>query len=183
MGTLLEIKPEQGSNVWARGRNGMFKPRAIRVFKYEAGNMIIDVASRRAGNHTPITFSLNTPDAEKLACSILGISESTYNRVKVPEGYEVAMAVWSPEDVFQKAREMGKCVTLVQANNVLIEVEDHQDCSYGITWDTLEFEIDQLDDLEHLPDCIHPVDDQCDEILCIECKQFNGGKADGNENK
>jgi hypothetical protein len=70
---IIDLKIEQGGEVWARGRNGYFKPRQVSVMKQEAGYVVIDVSSRRTGPSTPIILSLNNPDAVKLACAILGI--------------------------------------------------------------------------------------------------------------
>lgn len=169
---LKDIKVTSPEKAWARGRNGVFQPKTVTVMdNHQSGNercLSIFVESKRAGNNSPIHFRLGQYDAEQLACAILGISESTAHRVQVPEGEEIALACWCVDDVYWKAREMGRCITLEQANEVLMNIEDNQDCNYGISWYSLENEIDNL--REDLPMCIHEDDENV--FSCYECEKY-----------
>lgn len=59
----------------------------------------------------------------------------------------IAVAIWCEEDVIGRARERGKVVTKEQAQRILDTIDNKQDCSLGISWDTLDCYID--DELEN----------------------------------
>jgi len=54
---------------------------------------------------------------------------------------EYAIALWSTNDVLDKAKEMQKRITKAEANAIVEKVDRKQDCSEGINWDTIEFYI------------------------------------------
>jgi len=50
----------------------------------------------------------------------------------------VAVAIWCIEDVIGRAKERGITLTREQADGILDLVDRKQDCSLGISWDTLD---------------------------------------------
>ena len=64
-------------------------------------------------------------------------------RLKGIEGH-VAVAIWCREDVIERAKEKDIEVTPEQADDILDEMDHRQDCSYGITWDTIDCYVDEL---------------------------------------
>lgn len=70
--------------------------------------------------------------------------------VKLNENYQpdehIAVAIWCEDDVIGRARERHKVVSREQAQRILDTIDNKQDCSLGISWDTLDFYID--DELE-----------------------------------
>ena len=55
--------------------------------------------------------------------------------------YEIAI-IWNHEDVRHQAEAMGVTLTDEQVKNVLDHVERKHDANYGISWDTIEWAID-----------------------------------------
>ena len=53
----------------------------------------------------------------------------------------VAVAIWCETDVREYAKELGVELTLKQIRDILDDIDMEQDCSEGITWDTLEYYI------------------------------------------
>ena len=56
------------------------------------------------------------------------------------------VAIWSSTDVMDAAREDGKeaDITQANANDIIENIDRHQDCTIGITWDTIESGIDDF---------------------------------------
>lgn len=61
------------------------------------------------------------------------------------EGDEhVAVAIWSEQDVFERARENGLKVTREQAQEVIDQMDRHQDAEIGLTWTTIDYLLDDM---------------------------------------
>ena len=60
------------------------------------------------------------------------------------EGENVAAAIWCECDVFNRAKERGMTITREQAQEVVAKLDDKQDASLGITWDTIDCWLDEL---------------------------------------
>ena len=56
----------------------------------------------------------------------------------------VCVAVWCVEDVFQRAKERDMTITKEQAEEVLNNMDSKQDCSMGISWDTMDCYLDEI---------------------------------------
>ncbi|KKL56233.1 hypothetical protein LCGC14_2247450 [marine sediment metagenome] len=54
----------------------------------------------------------------------------------------VAVAIWNPEDVKERAKALGIKVTDEQVNDILDRLDEKQDCSLGISWDTVDCYLD-----------------------------------------
>ena len=54
----------------------------------------------------------------------------------------VAVAIWSEEDVLERAKERRIKITKKQAQTILDRIDRKQDCTIGITWDTIDCYID-----------------------------------------
>jgi len=54
----------------------------------------------------------------------------------------VAVVIWSPEDVKGRAKQLGIKVTDEQVDDILDRLDDKQDCSLGISWDTIDCYLD-----------------------------------------
>jgi len=69
--TIKDLFPtrEQGVEVFARGRNGMFTPYMVTTINYPDRTAIM-VESKRGGNSPPIMLSLARADAIELADNI-----------------------------------------------------------------------------------------------------------------
>ena len=65
------------------------------------------------------------------------------HRLKGIEGH-VAVAIWQRADVIGRAEEKGIKITDEQADDILDEIDHHQDCTIGITWVTLDYFLDEL---------------------------------------
>ena len=50
----------------------------------------------------------------------------------------VATAIWCEADVIERAKERGITLTSGQADGILDLVDRKQDCSIGISWDTID---------------------------------------------
>lgn len=169
---LKILKPDLAE---ARGRNGWFEPRNVIIWGNN-GKIMLDVASRRQGRNFPITLCLDQSDANQIACAILGVPEGIVNLVRVPEEEQVALVVWKVCHIQQQAREMGKCLTLEQCNDILISINEHQSYDDGITWDTIAGEIEDWPSNDEtppapLPACIWPDKDSVD-FPCSTCPNF-----------
>ena len=65
-------------------------------------------------------------------------------RLKWNGDKHVAVAIWGEDDVFEKAKERGIKITRKQVQEILEHVDSHQDCELGITWTTIDCELDEL---------------------------------------
>ena len=57
---------------------------------------------------------------------------------------ELAIAIWGAVDVKSRAEDMDIELTDEQVRDVLSCVENKQDATLGITWDTLDYWIEQV---------------------------------------
>lgn len=73
--SVTYITLQKADEVYARGRNGSFKPFSIDVINYDDHKSVL-VESNRKGHTPPIMLSLLNEDAEKLAAALLGIDTS-----------------------------------------------------------------------------------------------------------
>lgn len=88
------------------------------------------------------------------------VEEVIRNRFPSDKKAVVAVAIWCAEDVLQKAKEMNIECSQQQAEDVLEHIDDHQDCELGITWMTLECELEELRSIQQgktCPACKMPV--------------------------
>ena len=60
------------------------------------------------------------------------------------DGAIVCVAIWSIEDVFDLASERGMTITKEQAEAVLNYMDSKQDCSMGVSWDTMGVYLDEI---------------------------------------
>lgn len=56
---------------------------------------------------------------------------------------EIAMSLWSIDDVTTRCDEMGVKLTKKQKKKVLMELEK-ADANIGINWDSIDFEIEEI---------------------------------------
>jgi len=56
----------------------------------------------------------------------------------------VCVAIWCVADVMGRAEERGMTITKEQAEEVLNTMDHKQDCSMGISWDTMDVYLDDL---------------------------------------
>jgi len=56
----------------------------------------------------------------------------------------VAVAIWCEDDVLFRAKERGIKCSRAQAQEIIDSVDHKQDCSMGITWETLDCYLDEL---------------------------------------
>jgi hypothetical protein len=52
--------------------------------------------------------------------------------------------VWDVEDVIEHAKNTNVTLTEDEALKILKDAEHNHDCSYGITWDTFQYYIDEI---------------------------------------
>ena len=60
----------------------------------------------------------------------------------------VALHVWSREDVIDVAPRRGKSLTPDAVDEILANIERHVDSELGITWQTIQYAVDDFDDLD-----------------------------------
>jgi len=53
-------------------------------------------------------------------------------------GDHVAIAIWCEYDVLERAKEKGIKCSREQAGDILDQMDHRQDCSMGISWDTID---------------------------------------------
>jgi len=63
--------------------------------------------------------------------------------LSVPEGQQVAMALWERTDVVGRAKDRGVSLTGEQADEILEQMDRKHDCELGITWLTIDCCIDE----------------------------------------
>jgi hypothetical protein len=78
--------------------------------------------------------------------------------------------VWQADDVMGLAADRGKNISKDQAVDILHSMLDNHDACYGISWDTIDYHISDLDDME---DCIY-----CG-TRCFEGEGCDEWQADG----
>ena len=70
--------------------------------------------------------------------------QEAQERLKGIEGH-VAVAIWCRDDVQERAHELNIEISDEEADGILDDVEHHQDANYGITWDCLDYGIEEID--------------------------------------
>lgn len=58
----------------------------------------------------------------------------------------VAFAIWSLDDVLVRAEENEVKISEEQAKKILDTLNDHQDCTQGITWDSIDNALNELEE-------------------------------------
>jgi len=58
----------------------------------------------------------------------------------------LAVAIWQVDDVLVQAEERGIKVSKEQAEDILERIDRMQDATLGITWDTIDCYLDELED-------------------------------------
>jgi hypothetical protein len=56
----------------------------------------------------------------------------------------IATAIWSEEDVLERAKERNIKITRKQAQDIIDRIDQKQDATTGITWDTIDCYLDDL---------------------------------------
>ena len=56
----------------------------------------------------------------------------------------VCIAIWGVEDVLERASERDMTITKEQAETVLNKMDSKQDCSMGVSWDTMDCYLDEI---------------------------------------
>jgi len=64
--------------------------------------------------------------------------EEAIKRLKWNGSQHVAVAIWSEDDVLERAKELGIKCSRAQAREIIDSIDHKQDCSLGITWDTID---------------------------------------------
>jgi hypothetical protein len=54
------------------------------------------------------------------------------------ESKDTIFIEWSTQDVLDVAENMHRKISKRKARQILADIEHHHDCSYGITWDTIQ---------------------------------------------
>jgi len=62
----------------------------------------------------------------------------------IRDGKHIAVAIWSEDDVLDRAEERGIPCTEEQAQEIVDSMDSRQDCSIGITWDTIDCYLEEL---------------------------------------
>jgi len=68
----------------------------------------------------------------------MNIQEAINRLSKYPLDAPVCMVLWLADDVIKQAKELGVDITSEIAAEVLESLENHHDCNYGITWETID---------------------------------------------
>lgn len=61
-----------------------------------------------------------------------------------PDDTPVCFILWLPQDVIDRAKEQNITLDADQAGEVLESLHDNHDCNYGITWETIDVQLDGL---------------------------------------
>lgn len=59
----------------------------------------------------------------------------------------VAVAVWSEDDVIHRAEEINVKISREKAQEIIDRIDRKQTATLGITWDTIDCYLDDLDDM------------------------------------
>lgn len=57
----------------------------------------------------------------------------------------VAVAIWQTDDVMTQAKERGIEITEEQAEEIIHRIDRKQDATLGISWDTIDCYLDELE--------------------------------------
>lgn len=63
---------------------------------------------------------------------------------KILEQAGFIMVFWTIEDVMYRAKDIKKKITRKQAMEIVGNISRTHDCNYGITWETLDYHINEL---------------------------------------
>lgn len=66
-----------------------------------------------------------------------------YELTQELEKRDLAVVVWSWIDVHDRAEEVEVEITEKQAKAIIRNIHRMHDCNYGITWDTIDYHIDE----------------------------------------
>ncbi|MDD5060898.1 MAG: hypothetical protein PHN44_01260 [Candidatus Marinimicrobia bacterium] len=61
------------------------------------------------------------------------------HRLKPEKRKHLAVAIWAEDDVLGRAMELRIKISGEQARKIIDEMDRKQDCSLGITWDTIDY--------------------------------------------
>jgi len=59
-------------------------------------------------------------------------------RLKRNGSQHVAVAIWCEDDILGRAEELGIKCSRARAREIIDMMDNKQDCSLGITWDTID---------------------------------------------
>ena len=65
-------------------------------------------------------------------------------RLKWASPQHVAVAIWSEDDVLERAKERHTKCSRARAREIIDRIDHKQDCSLGITWDTIDCFLDDF---------------------------------------
>jgi hypothetical protein len=90
----------------------------------------------------------------------------------------LAVAMWGIEDVQSRAKERRIYLSKAAAQNIIDYIDNEQDATQGINWDTLDCATDKyLDDHPQVqyvcPDCSWTVKSRARRIRCSHCGSLN----------
>ena len=72
--------------------------------------------------------------------------EEAIKRLHYSDGQHVAVAIWCEDDVLGRAKELGIECSREQAREIIDSMDNKQDCSLGITWDTIDYYLYEIKD-------------------------------------
>lgn len=59
-------------------------------------------------------------------------------RLEWNKGQHVAVAIWCEDDVLERAKQLAIKCSHAKAREIIDTIDNKQDCSIGITWDTID---------------------------------------------
>lgn len=65
-------------------------------------------------------------------------------RLKWNGDQHVAVAIWCEDDVLERAEELNIECTQEQARAIIDIIDHKQDCSLGISWNTIDYYLDEV---------------------------------------
>ena len=74
--------------------------------------------------------------------------DEAIKRLHYSNGQRVAVAIWCEDDVLGRAKELGKKCSRAQAREIIDSMDHKQDCTMGITWDTIDCYLYELNQRE-----------------------------------
>lgn len=60
---------------------------------------------------------------------------------RYPSDTPVCFILWLPQDVIDRAKEQGISLNREQAGEIIESLHDNHDCNYGITWETIDVQL------------------------------------------
>jgi hypothetical protein len=106
------------------------------------------IGSNDVANITTVANEINQELDRWIAQEAEPMSYTVGALIKHLQGYGsrdiVAYALWQVEDVLQRADERALHLSVNQAEQVLMRIQDKWDASIGISWDTLDFWTDEI---------------------------------------